>query len=180
MNIPVLLLDPAWRIDRVIGAEHACELILERAVIAASEDIATVMHSPSIEVAIPEVIARLGRIHVGENDRAPACSHRAVRQRDRHRCQFVIDGTPCERRGDSVDHLMPRVLGGGTEWTNLVASCRNHNGIKASTPFVEMQRRHGWSLRRQPYKPTRRSLLVNAIREGHPRPAWEPFLDVVR
>lgn len=176
MNVPVLLLDPAWRIDRVIGVEHACELLLDRAVIPASDEIAMVMHSPSIEVAVPSVIARIGRIHPGENDRPPACSHRTVRQRDRHVCQFVVDGEPCGRRGDSVDHLMPRALGGESVWENLVASCRLHNGVKASVPFHEMHRRHGWTLRRPPFQPTRRGLLVTALRDSVPHPSWEPFL----
>ena len=177
MNIPVLLLDPAWRIDRVIGVEHACELLLEHAVVAASDDIAMVLHSPSIEVAVPSVVARIGRIHPGEHDRPPACSHRTVRQRDRHICQFVVDGEPCQRRGDSVDHLVPRMLGGESVWENLVASCRLHNGVKASTPYHEMHRRHGWALRRQPFQPTRRSLLVTALRDSSARPSWTPFLD---
>lgn len=178
MTVPVLLLDPAWRIDRIIGVEHACELLLDERVVSASDDIAAVMHSPSITVEIPSVVARVGRIHPGENDRVPACSHRTVRQRDRHVCQFVVEGQPCERRADSVDHLVPRVLGGATEWHNLVAACRTHNGVKASTPFEVMHRRYGWGLRRQPFQPTRRSLLVNAIQEGSPRPSWHPFLSV--
>jgi len=176
MNVPVLLLDPTWRIDRVIGVEHACELILERAVVAASEDIATVMHSPSIEVPIPSVVARVGRLYAGEHDRAPACSHRTVRQRDHHICQFVVGGQPCERRGDSVDHLMPRMLGGMSVWENLVASCRMHNGAKASTPYHEMHRRHGWALLRPPYQPTRRALLLASLRESNHHPAWDPYL----
>lgn len=178
MTIPVLLLDPTWRVDRVIGVEHACELLLERRVVAASEDIATIMHSPSIQVEIPSVVARLGRVHPSEAMRPPACSHRTVRQRDRYQCQFVVEGTPCDRRGDSVDHLNPKVLGGESAWDNLVAACRSHNGYKASTPFEEMRRRHGWALRRQPFVPTRRSLLISAIQQGAPHPSWEPYLQV--
>ena len=48
---PVLLLDAAWRIDRVIGDEYACELLVTGRALPASEDIARVFHSPSIEVA---------------------------------------------------------------------------------------------------------------------------------
>lgn len=176
MNVPVLLLDPTWRIDRVIGVEHACELLLEQRVVAASEDVATVMHSPSIEVVVPSVVARIGRLHPGESNHPPTCSHRAVRQRDRFQCQFVIDGVGCTRRGESVDHLVPRALGGASDWSNLVASCRAHNSIKGSVPFDDMCVRHGWRLRRVPFVPSRRSLLVNALRHGHPHPSWEPYL----
>ena len=173
MSTPVLLLDAAWRVDRVIGVEHACEMLLGGRVIAASEDIAKVMHSPSIEVAIPSVVARTGRLHAAEA-RPPLCSARRVRQRDGHLCQFVIDGEPCDHRGDSVDHLRPASHGGPGTWSNLVAACRAHNQIKADRTLSEMQRRHGWALRRTPYVPTRAQLLVASI--SFPQPAWQPYL----
>ena len=55
MAAPVLLLDAAWRIDRVIDAERACELLVMNRAVPASEDIATVMHSPSLTVEVPSV-----------------------------------------------------------------------------------------------------------------------------
>ncbi len=173
MATSVLLLDAGWRVDRVIGVELACELIVTGKAVAASEDIAQVMHSPSIEVAVPSVVARIGRLHAAQR-RTPTCSPRRVRQRDLHVCQFVVDGQPCDRRGDSVDHLMPRSRGGGNGWLNLVAACRGHNHSKADRTFDEMRRRYGWDLRREPYVPSRTEVLVSAI--GTPKPEWEPFL----
>ena len=76
--MPILLLDAAWRIDRVIGVETACELLVCSRAVGVSEDIATVMHSPSITVEVPSVIARIGR--VGRNRyRPPSCNARRVR-----------------------------------------------------------------------------------------------------
>ena len=99
--MPILLLDAAWRIDRVIGVETACELLVCSRAVGASEEIATVMHSPSITVEVPSVIARIGR--VGRNRyRPPSCNARRVRLRDDHICQFIVNGQACERRGDSV------------------------------------------------------------------------------
>ena len=40
MSAPVLLLDAAWRIDRVIDTEHACELLVMNRVVAASAEMA--------------------------------------------------------------------------------------------------------------------------------------------
>jgi len=173
MNTAVLLLDAAWRIDRVIGTEHACELVVMNRVVAASEDIATVMHSPSITIEIPSVVARVGLLHPCEL-RPPAYSARRVRLRDAHECQFIIDGSPCTRRGDSVDHLLPRSLGGGDGWLNAVAACRAHNGAKANRTLEQMHRYHGWALRRDPFVPTRSSLVAAGLRTPHP--AWAPFL----
>lgn len=173
MANPVLLLDAGWRVDRVIGVEFACELLVTGKAVAASEDIAQVLHSPSIEVAVPSVIARIGRLHAAQR-RTPTCSPRRIRQRDHHVCQFVVDGAPCDRRGDSVDHLMPRSRGGNNGWLNLVAACRHHNHSKADRTFEEMQHRYGWDLRRVPYVPSRTEVLVSSI--TNPRAEWEPFL----
>jgi 5-methylcytosine-specific restriction endonuclease McrA len=173
VSAPVLLLDAAWRIDRVIDAEHACELLVMHRVVAASAEIATVMHSPSLTVEIPSVIARIGLLHPCEL-RPPAYSPRRVRLRDSHQCQFVIGGNPCTRRGDSVDHLMPRSLGGGDSWLNVVAACRAHNGAKSNRTLEQMHRIYGWSLRRDPFVPSRTALVAAGLRDRHP--AWEPFL----
>lgn len=177
MNVsaPVLLLDAAWRIDRVVDAERACELIVTDRAVAASEEIAAVMHSPSLTVEIPSVIARTGLLHPCQL-RPPSYSPRRVRLRDDHICQFVVSGTPCRRRGDSVDHLIPRSLGGDNSWLNVVAACRAHNGVKANRTLDQMHHTHGWTLRRDPFVPSRSSLVAAGLRDRHP--AWEPFLAV--
>jgi 5-methylcytosine-specific restriction endonuclease McrA len=172
VSVPILLLDAAWRIDRVIGVETACELLVCGRAVGASEDIATVMHSPSIAVEVPSVIARIGR--VGRNRyRPPSCNARRVRLRDEHVCQFIVNGLACDRRGDSVDHLLPRSRGGESTWVNLVASCRRHNGEKSDRSLAEMEF-HGWGLRRAPCVPTREAILL----AGFPRhaPVWLPYL----
>lgn len=175
MTAPVLLLDAAWRIDRVIDSERACELIVTDRVVAASPEVATVMHSPSLTLEIPSVIARIGLLHPCEL-RPPSYSARRVRARDAHQCQFAIDGTPCTRRGDSVDHLLPRSLGGGDGWLNVVAACRQHNGQKSNRTLEQMSKMFGWSLRRSPFVPTRSALVAASLKQPHP--AWEPFLSV--
>lgn len=172
MNVPVLLLDAAWRVDRVISSDRAVELLLAGRVTAASPELAATYHSPSTAVDVPSVIARIDGVVI-RDDRAPACSHRRVRLRDGHRCQFVIGGEPCERRGDSVDHLTPRSLGGRSTWINLVAACRACNCRKANAPFEAMRRSHGWALKRQPFVPSRLAVISAGTRR---MAGWEPFL----
>lgn len=172
MSVPVLLLDAAWRVDRIVSVEYACELILEGKAVAASDDVAQVLRSPSLQVPVPSVIARVGSLR--GRTAGVACSPRRIRLRDQFVCQFVIDGVPCDRRGDTVDHLTPRALGGVTSWTNCAAACRLHNGQKASTPWDVMAGRFGWGLRREPFVPSRASIIVAGA--GRARPEWEPFL----
>jgi 5-methylcytosine-specific restriction endonuclease McrA len=169
----VLLLDPSWRIDRVISVERACELLVVGHAVAASADIAMVMRSPSIEVVVPTVVARVGIVH-SVMHRPPTCTARRVRVRDSHVCQFVIDGWPCPRRGDSADHLVPACRGGRATWVNLVAACREHNGYKGDRSLDEMHQQYGWTLRREPVVPTRQALVLGIA--GRLEPGWEVFL----
>jgi len=173
MNAPVLLLDAAWRIDRVIGVQTACELLIDRKVVPASADIAMLMRSPTLTVEVPSVVARVGPGRI-VGFQPPACTPRRVRLRDDHQCQFVVDGIPCGRRGSTVDHLVPRSKFGPSTFTNLVAACVTHNSAKADATLDEMCARHGWVLRRTPAVPTRASLLVAGI--GRAQPGWGPFL----
>ena len=77
-----------------------------------------------------------------------------MRLRDDHVCQFIVNGLACERRGDSVDHLLPRSRGGESSWVNLVASCRRHNGEKSDRSLAEMEfQRLGHSRRMAPLVP---------------------------
>lgn len=172
MSNPVLLLDAAWRIDRVIGAQHACELIASGRAVQASEHVAAVFRSPSTTIEVPEVIASIGGVHRYQR-KPPSCSLRRIRQRDDHVCQFVIDGRPCERRGASVDHLLPRSRGGPLSWDNLVAACISHNHMKADRSLDEMGR-FGWALRRDPFVPTREEVLAASL--TRPPAGWIPFL----
>ncbi len=49
-----------------------------------------------------------------------------ILKRDGYRCQYV----GCNRRGTTVDHVIPRCQGGASTWTNLVACCRECNAKK--------------------------------------------------
>jgi len=59
----------------------------------------------------------------------------AVLTRDAWRCQVPVDelgridpgGRPCHRPADTVDHVVPRALGGDDDPANLRAACTPHN-----------------------------------------------------
>ena len=49
-----------------------------------------------------------------------------ILKRDGHKCQYV----GCERKGTTVDHVIPRCQGGQSTWSNLVACCPLCNAKK--------------------------------------------------
>ena len=72
-------------------------------------------------------------------------SRRAILARDNYTCQY------CGRsaRDMTIDHVLPRRMGGGAAWENLVASCKSCNSRKGD--------KHPWQvglqLRRIPTRP---------------------------
>ncbi len=171
----VLVLDQTWQPDRVVSFRRACELLLGGKAVAVTEETATVMRSPSIEVNIPAVIQLAYTARWAYRRVTPPCSSRAVLIRDAGECQFVVGGTTCRRPADSVDHLLPRSRGGLNTWDNLVAACRQHNTAKADSTLDEIHRRAGWTLRREPFTP-QRSIRMLSVEQGDVPVAWRPFL----
>lgn len=49
-----------------------------------------------------------------------------ILKRDGYKCQYV----GCDRRGTTVDHVIPRCQGGQSTWSNLVACCEICNRVK--------------------------------------------------
>ena len=65
------------------------------------------------------------------HSRKPAWSKHGVLTRDEHRCGY------CQRRGDTVDHIVPQSRGGKSTWENTVAACDRCNQRKANRTPAE-------------------------------------------
>lgn len=72
-------------------------------------------------------------------------SRRNVLARDAYLCQYCGTGG----RDLTIDHVMPRRLGGGASWENLVACCRRCNSRKGDREL----RNSGMRLMREPRRP---------------------------
>ncbi len=72
-------------------------------------------------------------------------SRRSVFARDDYQCQYCgISG-----RDMTIDHVIPRRMGGGASWENLVTCCRRCNARKADKALEKT----GMRLRREPRRP---------------------------
>jgi 5-methylcytosine-specific restriction endonuclease McrA len=115
-------------------------VFLNRVDILASYD--REVHSPSLEMRIPSVIAL--RQYVRQSE-FPAFTRFNVFLRDRFECQYCGS-----REHLTFDHVIPRRLGGRTTWENIVTACMRCNMKKGGrTP-----REAGMILRQAPFRPT--------------------------
>ncbi len=78
------------------------------------------------------------------HSRTPAWSKRGVLTRDGRACGY------CERRADTIDHVLPVSRGGRNSWENTVAACSPCNQRKANRTPAEA----GMVLRTLPAAPT--------------------------
>jgi 5-methylcytosine-specific restriction endonuclease McrA len=121
-----------------------------------------------ISIAVPKIVRVLAF------DRLPReqvkLNRRNIYARDSNRCQYC--GKTFTTKELTLDHVKPRVQGGGNSWTNLVCACVRCNARKGGrTP-----EQAGVRLIREPVKPKRNPAI--SLRLGSPKYAsWTAFLD---
>jgi 5-methylcytosine-specific restriction endonuclease McrA len=120
----------------------------------------------ALRIKVPEVLL-LTRYDDYPIRRIPF-SRRNIYRRDRFRCQY------CGKRGDpgelSVDHILPRSLGGTSSWANCVLACLDCNRRKASRTLKEA----GMRLVHNPKEPTWSPTLH--IPMARRKVSWQSFI----
>jgi 5-methylcytosine-specific restriction endonuclease McrA len=133
------------------------------------------VRASNIKVPLPSVIAL--NDYVPQKLTKPAFTRRNVFLRDEYRCQY------CNNRFHtadlSLDHVVPRSMGGPLTWENAVTCCKKCNCQKGSTPLSEI-RHKGMKLNRQPRCPTQMELAAISGRMVPKRvhPTWKPYLGI--
>ena len=121
-----------------------------------------------LEIAVPRVIRLMGY------DRLPAqtvkLNRRNLFARDRNTCQYCGRHFPTSEL--SIDHVLPRSLGGGDSWENLVCACIKCNARKGGRTPEQARMK----LIRRPVMPKRNPLIQ--LRLGQDKySSWRAFLD---
>ncbi|MCW5755144.1 MAG: HNH endonuclease [Phycisphaeraceae bacterium] len=120
------------------------------------------------DIPVPRVIRLLGY------DRLPRqevkLNRRNLFARDRNQCQYCGRHFPTNEL--SIDHVVPRRLGGGDSWINLVCACVRCNARKGGrTP-----EQANMKLVRRPVAPRRNPMIT--LRLGQKKyESWKAFLD---
>lgn len=117
-----------------------------------------------IKVKLPSVV-RL-KYYVNIRYREIPLTKKNILRRDRFTCQYCgsTEGPM------TIDHIVPKRLGGKDTWENLVCACFSCNNKKGDNP----PERVGLKLLIQPKKPSYLSLLFSSMRIPDDR--WKEFL----
>lgn len=132
------------------------------------EDSPSIIHSPSIAIIIPAVI-RLHRYVRRPAIPAVSFNKKNILKRDAYTCQY------CGRNGGermTIDHVIPRSLGGRTIWENVVSACRACNVKKGNKPLHEVS----MNLLRKPAKPVSAVYLGIMFYSPHGITSWSKYL----
>ena len=125
------------------------------------------LKTPNFDLQVPRIV-RLTRY-----DKVPRTTVRFNRKnlfaRDDHQCQYCGQKRPASQL--SLDHVLPRSLGGMTTWENIVCSCLPCNSRKGGrTP-----KQAGMRLMREPSKPRENPAMVLPLDD--PRyVSWKTFV----
>lgn len=123
MNEPVLVLNANFQPINVTCIYRALNLVLSDKATLISNG-RGVIHSVSQTFPIPSVI-RLNRM-VKRPRPSVKLTRKEIFRRDHFTCQY------CGRQTSelTIDHVIPRRLGGQTRWDNVVSACPRCNHLK--------------------------------------------------
>ena len=171
MTLRTLLLTPWFAPHTIISWQRAIVLvILGKAEVVDEYD--DVVRSCTVTMRTPSV-ARLVRGSVSHRH-VVRFSRLNVFTRDGFRCQYC--GERKTMRELNYDHVLPRVRGGKTTWSNIVTSCYACNDRKGSRTPEEA----GMKLLRKPFKPTSLPMAPSfRVERGDVPTAWQPFCPAV-
>ena len=120
------------------------------------------------EIAVPRIIRLLGYDRLPRQD--VKLNRRNIYARDQSTCQYCGKRFPTQEL--SLDHVVPRSIGGTTTWDNLVCACVYCNAKKGGrTP----QQAH-MHLFKLPVRP-KRNPVINLRLGSDKYASWKHFLD---
>lgn len=163
----VLILNQTFEPLQVCSARRAVILLFtgkaERV-----EDTSRVIRSPTTAHLLPSVI-RLHRFVRRPAQPSIAFNKKNILKRDAYTCQY------CGRNSGehmTIDHVIPRSLGGRTVWENVVSACRACNLKKGNKSLGEAR----MCLLRRPTKPVSVFYLGVLAHASQRYECWRKYL----
>lgn len=162
----VLVLNATYEPLNVISVRRALVLLLKdkAELVEATEQR---IRSARMSFPAPSVIRLVYYVRIPRPVRIPLSRH-TIMLRDGFTCQYCGASPP--RAQLTIDHVVPKVRGGGSAWDNLVCACKRCNQIKgARTP-----REAGMTLRTEPTEP--RYLAMVMLDQASRPESWQPYI----
>lgn len=166
MSHDVLVLNSDYEPLNVCNSRRAMALMYLGKVDVLHSD-GLVLRSASSAYNVPSVV-RL-RNHIRRPMPQLKLSRRSILARDNYTCQY------CGQRGGelTVDHVVPRRLGGPDTWDNLVCCCRMCNGKKGDKTLLQL----GLQLKTVPKRPKYVPFIsLTKFISGTRNEAWRDYL----
>jgi len=166
-SVKVLVLNQSFEPLHVCSSRRAILLLFAgKAELVEESD--RLIRSPSKAFPLPSVI-RLHRYVRRPPMAAVAFNKKNILRRDGYTCQY------CGRNGGermTIDHIVPRSLGGRMVWENVVTSCQTCNGRKANKTLREA----GMRLLQRPTRPFSIFYLGILANASHRTKVWSKYL----
>ena len=183
LHEPTLVLNKHWAPVRVCTVRRALTLVFKDMArifepgqpslhdFESWTDLAVAIGEPciqavSLRIRIPEVIV----LHRSDRYTKPRVvfSRRNLFRRDRNTCQYCRKRFPTEDL--SIDHVVPRALGGHSSWTNCVVACLVCNSRKGSRS-LEASRMQILRMPKEP--PPQMAFTLHVAKR---KKSWEQFV----
>ncbi len=164
LNRNVLILNQNYEPLTVCSVKRAVVMMLLGKVEMIETMDGHMLHSVSTAIRVPSVV-RLG-FYVKVPRKRIFLSRKNIIKRDGHRCMY------CGRSEGSmtVDHVIPKRMGGRDTWENLVCACTKCNNRKGDrTP-----EQANMTLIKRPRKPNHLMFIQRFI--GISDDSWKPYL----
>ncbi|MCA9730904.1 HNH endonuclease [candidate division KSB1 bacterium] len=164
LNRKVLILNQSYEPLSVVSAQKAIVLIYLGKAEIVEKHPTMVVRSIMISFPYPSII-RLSR-YVYIPRKRVILSRKNVLRRDGFRCQY------CGEKSQplTVDHVIPKRMGGQDTWENLVCACFNCNNKKGDrTPEIA-----NMLLQSKPKKPSYLFFIQQEIKFS--QESWKPYL----
>lgn len=162
-----LILDIGYQPIKTVGWQHGLTLLFKKRARLVVPYEGLFIRSPSVAVELPAVVTVPTRPAAIKH---PRYTRRNLFLRDEGMCQYC--GLLVEYRGFTLDHVLPRLRGGRSEWSNVVVCCRGCNETKGDKSPAES----GLRLKRIPKCP---GALMQAatlrLPHGYPQ-EWRPYV----
>ena len=160
-----LKLDSAYRPIEVIDAIEALVMCIIGKALAV-ETYEKKISSPSISFELPAVIVL--KTVVKFRLTTISCNRSNIIWRDHNQCQYCANHFSDDKL--TMDHVIPKSLGGKNTWENLVAACKKCNQRKGSRTIRESN----MPPLRKPFKP--KANILRTIGQSQISDLWKAYL----